>query len=58
MQEDNRSNELRCKFCGWYGPSSEAKRDRARKQRCPECGKTEASGWLVSERLLPEGDER
>jgi len=49
MQEDNRSDELRCKFCGWYGPLSEAKRDRARKRRCPDCGKTEDSGWLVSE---------
>jgi hypothetical protein len=50
-------NELRCKFCGWYGPSSEAGRDRGKKT-CPDCGKTEDSGWLVSERLSPEGDER
>jgi predicted RNA-binding Zn-ribbon protein involved in translation (DUF1610 family) len=53
MQEDNnRSNELRCKFCGWYGPSSEAKGKQGKK-KCPDCGKDEASGWLVS-----EGDER
>ncbi len=56
MQEDNRTNELWCKFCGWYGSSSKARRERGKK-KCPDCGKTKDSGWLVSERPSSEGDE-